>query len=169
MKKYKIDLKHQIQSFKVGFKLLVWLLLTGLIVYFIENETDVVSLLVVFILFWLVTSVVSTLPLYLNYLKINWKTVLYIDNQTKHIEIIQSGNSFKYQFSDIHVTQHLLGHFRPDRSKSWFPIPFNYYGYLEIESKDHKIFYATSLMIDPFKPPIPIDKTKYRFPFIRNW
>lgn len=166
--RYSLDLKHQLQSFKQSLRMFVWLFGTAIILSFALHETEFSSIVIVFLLFWLVTAVGMCLPFHLHYLTTNWNTCLIVDHNKKRIEIVQSGKSVTYQFSEIQVIQHILGHFRPDRTRSWFPIPFNYYGYLQIISKDNKKYYITSLMLNPFSPPLPIHKTKYGLPWIWN-
>ncbi len=108
------------------------------------------------------------LPFHIQYLIKNWNTKLIIYDAEEKIEIHngQTVNSFK--FSDILIQRHILGHYKPGRKKSWTPIPFDYYGYVNIKTIDDKNFTITSLIADPFNFPLKIDSTIYRFPFIKN-
>jgi hypothetical protein len=117
------------------------------------------------LLFWSVTSVLFLMPFHIQYLMRNWDTKLIIDNELKTIEIQENRQTFKYKFSDISTERHLLGH---HRTKSYQPIPFDYYGYVKIKTADKKCFIVTSLMADPFKFPLKIDSTKYRLTFIER-
>jgi len=166
MKEFKIDLRHQFRSFREGFYILAWTIGAAIVLPFFMRDIDFWTMFVIFILFWLVTSVGMSLPFHINYLKTNWRTKLIVDNHAKTIRIIKSGQVFNYNFSEIKITRFILGHYRPDRTKSWTPIPFDYYGYLKIETDDNKTHYLTSLMLDPFNSPLPINNTEYEFPII---
>ena len=166
MKEFKIDLRHQFRSFRECFYILAWYIGAALILPFFIKDIDFWTMFVIFILFWLVTAVGFTLPFHINYLTINWRTKLIVDSEAKTIRLIKSDQIFDYNFSDIRITRCVLGHYRPDRTKSWTPIPFDYYGYLKIETNDNQTHYLTSLMLDPFIPPLPVNKTEYEFPFI---
>ncbi len=166
IKEYKIDLRHQVKSFRKCFFTLALTMAPLLAITFIIEEMDFTTMFVICILFWIVTSVALTIPFHINYLLANWQTKLIVDSDLKTIKLVQSGKTYDYGFSDIQVTRNILGHYRPDRTKSWTPIPFDYYGYLQIRTNDNKKVYLTSLMLDPFKPPLPIDKTEYGFPII---
>ena len=165
---YKLDLRHQIKSFRECFVTLGWTMGAMIIVPFIAKGIDFGTMFTICILFWLVTSVASTIPFQINYLLANWGTKLLVDNEAETIKLIVSGQVYSYKFSDIEVTRHILGHYRPDRTKSWTPIPFDYYGYLQVNTNDNRVTYLTSLMLDPFEPPLPVDKTEYRFPIIKR-
>jgi hypothetical protein len=165
---YKIDLRHQVKSFRKCFVTLAWTMGALILGPFVIRGMDYGTMFVICILFWLVTSVVMTLPFHLGYLSANWDTKLIVDDESNTIKLIQSGQAHDYKYSDIKVTRHILGHHRPDRTKSWTPIPFDYYGYLQIDTSDKKVAYLTSLMLDPFNPPLRVDKTEYRFPLIKR-
>ena len=166
MTEYKIDFRHQIRSFRECFITLAWTMIAVIVAPFVIEGMDYMTMFVICILFWLTPSVAMTLPFHINYLLANWQTRLIVDDNLKTIKIIQSGLSYDYKISDIHVTRHILGHYRPDRTKSWTPIPFDYYGYLQIKTSDNKKVILTSLMLDPFNPPLPFDITEYGFPII---
>src|SRR5688572_11142018 len=125
---FKIDLRHQFKSAKEVFVGLVWIMSGMIISHFLIADSNLIQMLIIGLLFWLVTSVAMTLPFHIQYLVTNWDTKLIIDNESKTLEIIQSGTSYKYRFSDLTIYRHILGHYRPDRKKSWTPIPFDYYG-----------------------------------------
>jgi hypothetical protein len=163
---YKIDIRHQLKSFRECFVTLGWTIAAMIIGTVAIKGMDIKTMAVICGLFWLVASVGMTLPFHINYLMTNWDTKLTVDNEKKEIQITDAGQTVDYKLSDIKVTRHLCGHYKPGRTKSWTPIPFDYYGYLQIKTKDNKDFFVTSLMIDPFEPPIPVDKTEYRFPII---
>ena len=163
---YGIDLRHQLRSFRECFYLLAWYLCAFTVGQFLIEDIDKWTLFVILILFWLITSVGFVLPFHVNYLIANWQTKLIIDANLKTIRLIESGQIYDFKFSNIKVTRHILGYYRPDRTKSWTPIPFDYYGYLVISTDDNKEIYLTSLMLDPFKPPLPVNRTEYGFPVI---
>ncbi|MDB5200985.1 MAG: hypothetical protein JWQ27_394 [Ferruginibacter sp.] len=163
---YKIDLRHQLKSFRECLYLLAWTIGAFIIGVFVVDDQDYKPLLIICLLFWLVTCVGMALPFHINYLKANWKTKLIVDNNLKSIEIIQSGKVFSYDVSQIQVTRYILGHYRPDRTKSWTPVPFDYYGFLQVTTNDDKEYFLTSLMLDPFNSPLPIHRTEYEFPII---
>lgn len=165
---YKIDFRHQVRSFRECFITFAWTMGAFIVAPFVIDGIDYMTLFVICMLFWLVTSVAMTLPFHINYLLANRQTKLIVDDNLKTIKLIQSRQEYNYKISDIKVTRHILGHYRPDRTKSWTPIPFDYYGYLQIRTKDNREVYLTSLMLDPFKPPLPVDKTEYGFPIIWN-
>ncbi len=129
---------------------------------------DFKTMLVLGLLFWFVTSLAVTIPFHVQYLLRNWNTKLVVDNVSMTIEIQENGQIFKYKFSDITTERYLLGHHRPYIHKGWQTIPFDYYGYIKINTVDKKHFIVTSLMTDPFEFPLTIDATKYRFPFIEK-
>ena len=163
---YKLDIKHQLRSFRECWVTLGWTMAPLIVGPLIIKEMDYGTMFVICLLIWLITSVGMTLPFHLNYLLANWKTRLIVDNTSKTIRVIESGNSSEYNFSDIQVTRYIGGHYRPDRTKSWMAIPFDYYGYLKITTIDNKEIYLTSLMLDPFKPPLQVNKTEYGFTII---
>ncbi len=163
---YKLDFRHQVRSLKGCFITLAWTMAALVVAPFVIEGMDYMSLFVICTLFWLVTSVALTLPFHVNYLLANWHTRLIIDDSLKTIKLIQSGQTYQYKISEIQVTRYILGHYRPDRTKSCMPIPFDYYGYLQIKTSDNKEVYLTSLMLNPFEPPLTIDKTEYGFPII---
>ena len=166
MREYKLDFRHQVKSFRQCFVTLAWTMAAMTIGLLVINGMDFGTVFTICISFWLVTSVVMTLPFQLNYLLSNWGTKLIVDDSQKTIRLLESGKTYDYNFSDIKVTRHILGHYRPDRNKSWTPIPFDFSGYLQVDTKDKKVMYFTSLMLDPFNPPLSVDKTEYRFPII---
>jgi hypothetical protein len=127
---------------------------------FLISDLDGWTLFFICILFWLVTSVGLALPFHINYILVNWGTKLIVNDSLKTIQIIEKGEILNYDLADIQITRHLLGHYKPGRSKSWTPIPFDYYGYLLLLTKDNKKIYLTSLMLDPFKPPLAVNKTE---------
>lgn len=138
-----------------------------LIGYFLwTGEQSIFEALVLGLLFWLVVAVLPALLFHLPYLSENRRTKMTIDQVAKKIEIEKDGIVHKYNFDELKTERHLLGHYRPDRQKSYQPIPFDYYGYVKIKTHDKKNFIITSLMADPFDFPLTIDSTKYRFPFI---
>jgi hypothetical protein len=166
---YKIDLKHQLRSFRECFKILAFCMVGVLIGYFFwPGENNVIEALVLGLLFWLVVAVVPALLFHLPYLSENWRTKLTIDKVAKTVEIEKDGIVHKYNFDELKTERHLLGHYRPDREKSYQPIPFDYYGYVKIKTTYKKSFIVTSLMTDPFDFPLTIDSTKYRFPFFEE-
>ena len=165
-REYKLDLRHQVRSFRKCFVTLAWTVVAVVVGLLVIKGIDFWSILTICVLFWLVTSVIMTMPFHINYLMANWRTKLLIDDNQKTIQIIESGQANKYNIADIEVTRHILGHYRPDRKKSWTPIPFDFYGFLKIKTNDNKVTYLTSLMLDPFNPPLPVDKTEYGFPII---
>lgn len=92
--------------------------------------------------------------------------IIYDAEEKIEIHNGQTVDSFK--FSDIAIQRHILGHYKPGRKKSWTPIPFDYYGYINIKTNDDRNFTITSLIANPFKFPLKIDSTIYRFPFIKT-
>jgi hypothetical protein len=165
-REYKLDLRHQLKSFRQCFATLVWTMGAVVIGLLIIKGIDFWTIFTICILFWLATSVALTIPFHINYLVANWRTKLLVDDKLKTIRIVESGQTYEYNFADIKVTRHILGHFRPDRQKSWTPIPFDFYGYIKVKTSDNKVTYLTSLMLDPINPPVPVDKTEYGFPII---
>jgi hypothetical protein len=117
-------------------------------------------------LFW--TAVLVTAPLHLQYLIENWSTRLYIDNEAQIVTIENESGSFTYTFQETKTERHLGGHHKPGMIKSFTPVPFDYYGYVKIQTRDGKSFYITSLMTDPFDFPLPISETRYWLPFINK-
>ncbi len=166
MKEYKIDFRHQFRSFRGCLYILAWTIGGAIVLPLFIKDIDLWVMFVIFILFWVVTAVCMSLPFHINYLTINWRTKLLIDDNAKTIRLIKSDQIFDYNISEIRITRFILGHYHPDKTKSWIPIPFDYYGYLKIETKDNQTHYLTSLMLDPFHPPLLINKTEYEFPFI---
>src|SRR5436190_174322 len=113
---------------------------------------------IVCIVWWLVTALIPCIPFHLQYLLINWTTTLIVDKKLGELEIRDKGKIYKYKFSNIETERKLLGHYRPDRTKSWTPIPFDYYGYVKIKTVDKREFIITSLMADPFDFPLAVDR-----------
>lgn len=163
---FKIDITHQYKSSRECFYLLLWIATAAIIFSIISNDINYQAIFWFALIFWFITAPLLALPFHLSYLKKNWNTKLIIDDNLQTLEIMQSGQSFIYNLTDIKVNRYILGHYKPGRTKSWIPIPFDYYGYLIVETKDKKEFYLTSLMLDPFNPPLKVDITFYELPFI---
>ena len=108
------------------------------------------------------------LPFHIQFLIKNWNTKLIINEAEEKIEIHIGKKVNIYNFSEIETQRHILGHYKPGRQKSWTPIPFDYYGYVNIKTNDDRNFAITSLIADPFKFPLKIDYTIYGFPFIKK-
>lgn len=157
---YKIDFKHQFRSFR---ECLVILGLSFLPLILVPFFNIPVVLFVICLLSWLILSVGLTLPIHINYLINNRGTRLIIDDKSDVIKVVHSGKEREYLISDIEITRYIGAQ---HKTGSYIPIPFNYYGYLRVRTMDNHYFYLTSLMIDPFKPPIPIHKTYYCLPII---
>lgn len=165
---FQIDLKHQIKSLKQVFVGLIFIMTGMTIGHFLIANSNLMEMLLIGLIFWLVTSVALVLPFHIQYFITNWGTKLTVDKELKTIKITQSGTTNDLKFSDFKVYRHILGHHKPGRTKSWTPIPFDHYGYIEIITNDNKKLFLTSLMIDPFNFPLTIEKTEYRFPFIKG-
>lgn len=112
--------------------------------------------------------VVMTMPFHIQYLIENWDTRLIIDIKEQVVTIEEKNYSYTCKFEDLRTERYLGGHHKPGRIKSFEPIPFDYYGYVKIRTKDERFFYITSLMTDPFDFPLPISHTKYGFPIINK-
>lgn len=166
MKEFKIDFTHQLRSFRECLKIFGWYALAFIIIKFSFTDFDDTATFIICISFWLVTGVGLALPFHINYLSVNWNTKLIIDENLKAIQIIEGNDIYSYALNEIIVTRHILPHYRPDRTKSWIPIPCDYYGYLTINAIDKKVFYITSLMLDPFESPLPVNRTEYDVPII---
>jgi hypothetical protein len=165
---YQIDLKHQLGPFRKYFETLMLCMAGVLLGYFMwTGDKSIVEAIVLGLLGWFVV-ILPTVIFHSQYLLENWNTKMTIDQSNRTVEIDNGGGTCKYAFEDLKNERHLLGRYRPDRMKNWQPIPFDYYGYVKIKTKDNKVFYITSLMTDPFDFPLPISETKYRFPFINK-
>jgi hypothetical protein len=163
---FQIDIRHQLKSSKQIFIGFVWIMVSMIIGHFFIADSKLSEMLTIGLIFWLFTSVGMILPFHIQYLITNWNMKLVIDHELGILEIVKSGITHSYKFSDLKLTRCILGHYKPGRTKSWTPIPFDYYGYIEVKTNDDKRLYLTSLMIDPFNFPISISNTKYGFPFI---
>ncbi len=163
---FKIDIRHQYKSSRECFFLLLWTATAAIIFSIVYKNTDYQTIFWFGLSAWFITAPLLALPFHLNYLKKNWNTKMIIDDSLQTIAIIQSSERFIYNLAEIKVSRYILGHYKPGRSKSWTPIPFDYYGYLIVETKDKKEFYLTSLMLDPFNSPLKVDTTYYDLPFI---
>ena len=152
------------RSAKVAFILFDWTLVASFILPFLIPDFNWLTYLVIGISFWFVTAIIPCIPFHLNYFLANRSTRIIINNTTQAVYF--NSQDLAYSLSDIIVTRHLLGHHSPGRTKSWIPIPFDNYGYLRIETPDGKVFFVSSLLIDPFRPPFHVDKDEYGFPFI---
>jgi hypothetical protein len=139
-----------------------------ILVYFIDRGSSPwwIVFLIGTSVFWLMFII--TIPFHIHYLIENWNTRLLIDTERQTATIESRKESFTYDFKDLKTERHLVGHHRPGIIKSYRPVPFDYYGYIKIKTKDNNIFYITSLMTDPFDFPLTIDSTKYRIPFIEG-
>lgn len=109
MKEYKIDLKHQLKSFRESIYILIWTIGTAFVVPFLVKDIDFLTMFVISILFWLITSVGMSLPFHINYLKTNWRTKLVVDNNANTIRLIEADQVFIYNFSEIRTTRFILG------------------------------------------------------------
>lgn len=158
-KKFKIDFIHQLRSARVClWQLAVYLL--GVVVFFIyTGGIDLKLFAAIAFLFWMVTGVLFCLPLHINYLKVNYSTSIVVDDAARRVQFITKNKDLTYHLDTLKITKYLC------KDKD-FRVPFSYYGYLMIECPDGNVFYATSLMMDPFKPSLPIHNTIYGFPAI---
>jgi hypothetical protein len=134
--------------------------------YFLFNESFVFIFFGGTALFWFM--VLLTAPFHIQYLIENWDTKLIVDGDGQTVSIEKNKQTVTYNVQDLRIERHLLGHHKPGREKSARPIPFDYYGYVKIKTKDKAVFYITSLMTDPFDFPLPIDETVYGFTFINK-
>ena len=167
-KEYKLNFKNQYNSSKKCFNILLWLLiLLPFIIYFKKGNFSI-EIFIFAIIFWLLTSFTMILPFHIQYLIKNWNTKLIINETAEKIEIYIGKTVNIFKFSEIETQRHILGHYKPGRHKSWTPIPFDYYGYVNIKTNDDRNFAITSLIADPFKFPLKIDSTIYGFPFIKK-
>jgi hypothetical protein len=165
---YRIDIRHQLKSCRRGLYY-VYMSAFGIGLIYLVSQS-VFNWWAIFLIgtsvFWLMVLV--TIPFHIQYLTENWNTILWIDNERQTVTIEDKSGSFSYNVQDIRTERYLVGHHKPGMIKSYKPIPFDYYGYVKIRTKDKKVFYITSLMIDPFNFPLPISETKYGFPFINK-
>jgi hypothetical protein len=171
MKKvYKIDIKHQLKSFRTGFWILFWTSLCLPIIGFIEGFIflDYRTLILIVFGIWLVSAVLIAIPLHAEYLSRNWNTLFSVDIDSKTVEIHENGERFVFQFSEIRTERHLLKMHNPalEHYKGGRPIAIEYYGYVRVITPNDKEFFITSLMADPFNFPLHIDSTIYRVPSI---
>jgi hypothetical protein len=163
---YKIDIRHQVRSCRRNLYYVYMSAFGVALVYLIFQ--GVFNSWTIFLIgtsvFWL--TVLMTTPFHIQYLLENWDTRLSVDKERQTVTIEDKSGVFTYDFQEVRTERHLVGHHKPGMIKSYKPVPFDYYGYVKIKTKDRKVFYITSLMTDPFDFPIPINETKYGFPFI---
>jgi hypothetical protein len=165
---YKIDIKHQLRSFRQSL-LYVYVSVFGVgFTYFMfHNEFNWWTIFLVGpSLLWF--AVLITAPLHIQYLTENWNTKLWIDNERQMVTIEDKSGSFSYSVQDLKTERYVGAQHKPGMIKSGKPIPFDYYGYVKIRTKDRKVFYITSLMTDPFDFPLPISEAKYGLTFINK-
>jgi hypothetical protein len=165
---YKIDAKHQFRSARKSmFYVYVALFVTaGFFFILPEMFSWWATILVGSFSIWL--AIVMLAPFHIQYLAENWNTTLCVDTEKQTVTIEDKTGSYIYSFHDIKIVRYLIRHHKPGMIKSYDPVPFDYYGYLKINAPDKKIFYITSLMIDPFDFQLPITETKYGVPFINK-
>lgn len=146
----------------------MWLLILLPIITFYKKGNFSLEIFIFAIVFWLLTVFTMILPFHIQYLLKNWNTKLIVNDAEEKIEIHIRKTVSVFNFSEIETQRHILGHYKPGRQKSWTPIPFDYYGYVNIKTTDDRNFTITSLIADPFKFPLKIDSTVYGFPFIKK-
>lgn len=165
---FKLNFRNQYKSSKECFNILLWLLILLPIIIFYKKGNFSIEIFIFAIVFWLITTFTMILPFHIQYLIKNWNTKLIINEAEEKIEIHIRKKVNVFSFSEIKTQRHILGHYKPGRQKSWTPIPFDYYGYVNIKTNDDRNFAITSLIADPFKFPLKIDSTIYGFPFIKK-
>jgi hypothetical protein len=125
----------------------------------IDPAFDLKIYLSIVFLLWIVTGLLFCLPLHINYLKVNYSTSIVVDDTAGTVQFITKSQELTYTVGTLKITRY-LARYRD------FRIPFSNYGYFRIECTDGNVFYATSLMMDPDKPTLPVQFTVYGFPAI---
>ncbi len=157
---FKINLKSQLHSIRQCIYMLLPIII-AVIFFEIQNqdlnsEAAFFTLLIFSILF-----LGMVLPFHIQYLFRNWKTRLIVDYNTKKIQIVQGKTTSEFSISEI-VTERIIGH------QDSYINPLKNYGFVRIKTKQNKVFIISSLIANPIKFPIKIDKTKYCLPYIKK-
>lgn len=134
-------------------------MIVGLIIFggFKENLSSAFYAL----LFFLTLFTLMVLPFHIQYLIKNWKTKLIIDFRLKTIKIIDGDITSEFNISEISTERILAG-------QSSYKNPIKNYGFVRIKTKQNKSFIITSLMANPLRFPLKIDKTIIALPFIKK-
>lgn len=165
---YKIDARHQFRSSRKSlyYVYVAIAVIAGGSFIFQYMFSWWMILLIGTLPIWL--AVLMLMPFYIQYLNENWNTILSIDTEKQAITIEDKSGSFTYAVQDVRIIRYLVKHHKPGMIKSYDPVPFDYYGYFKISAAGKKVFYITSLMVDPFDFPLPFQETKYGFPYINK-
>lgn len=157
---FKINFKNQLYSIRQFIYLLIPVIIV--IIFFEIQNLDLNSEAGVFtIVGFFAFFLILILPFHIQYLIENWNTKLIVDNNSKKIKIIQGNKISEFNINEIYA-ERIIGH-----QDSW-KSPFKYYGFIRIKTKNNEEYIITSLMANPFKFPLKIDKTKYSLPYIKK-
>jgi hypothetical protein len=166
---YKVNFKYQRKSVRnnfLGFPMIFFILfylgITGRIIYSV-SVTLVIILTISFVL-----SLTITLPYHIQYLLENWLTEMTINRLENKLIIKSKGCFFEYDLNEIYVQLIVAATHKPGRFNNISIFPICYYGYVELRCPDNQTFYITSLMMDPFNFPLPVNNIRYTIPFIRK-
>jgi hypothetical protein len=98
-------------------------------------------ILILLILFCLVTSILPTILVHVQYLSRNYNSEFLIDQLQQKCVYKENGSQFVFSFSDIEDLEH---HASFGGGSYWYS--FGEYRYYKITLKDKENFYITSLM-----------------------
>ncbi|MFM1999542.1 MAG: hypothetical protein RL204_1489 [Bacteroidota bacterium] len=169
-KTYKINFRHQFNSFKTGAILLALIPIVPLLVYVTGKATinDYRESLVVVLLF----NLVFFLPafyLHISYYLHNRNTILTVDSQAKRFSIKTKNNSEDFTFEDIHLAEQHLSIYHKNKidHRRRFITPWIDYGYFKLKLNNGQTFFFSSIMMDVQNPLFSSSNVNYRFiPYI---
>jgi hypothetical protein len=168
--RYKIDIKHQLKSYKNGFMMITYLFFGVLAIYLFGYSDEFISIF----LFTLIAHGIYSLPafiIHLTYYLDNFRLIVEIDESRDEIIFNKRDKNYRYKISElIKVERNIQKDFKfPKWQQNWIPIPWRYYGFIRIETPDQNTFNITSLMIDIVNTPINSRTTRYRIlPFLEE-
>ena len=161
---YKIERKYQLKSYRNGLYPIPLYFFVLLIAYYIgetEQLFDTIFVSVITIYHGLLS--IPALLIHLKYYKENKGLIVEIDKAQNEIVFNQNGEINKYNIDNlVLIEKKIHKDFRLKKwHQNWFPMPWNYYGFIRIETLDKKTFNLTSLMFDIEKPPLKENSIKY--------
>jgi len=168
--RYKIDLKHQLKSYRNGFMMVIYLFFGVLAIFLFGYSDEFLNLF----LYTLIAHGLFSLPaffLHLTYYLDNFKLIVKIDESRDEIIFNKRDKNYKYKISELtKIERNIQKDFKfPKWQQNWIPISWRYYGFIRIETPDQNTFNLTSLIIDIVNPPINSRTTRYRIlPFLKE-
>jgi hypothetical protein len=163
---YRVNSGNQIKSIANGLKVLPLVPVALAVGYFggyTGSFWDPDFATVLFI--WNLIIFLPEIILHISYYLTNRVTKLELDGESERLLITDSNG--KHQIAPDMVKEVVRVIYKdyrlPQWQQNWQPMPWRNYGYLKLITKDNRVFFFSSLMLDPQHPPMEIKATLFKF------